>query len=124
MAGKPFTLLATIPLKPECVGEYLTLVNEVNDRMRTEPTFLNTVLSRSAEEPGLMVIHEMWIDRADFFDVQMKRDYRSSYEARLPALLRAERTMQTFEIVRADFAFMSGIAGGMFESEEKTSDGK
>ena len=122
MAARPFTLLTTIPLKPECVDEYLALVDEVNDRMRTEPTFLNTVLSRSDEEPGLIIIHEVWIDRDDFYDVQMKRDYRSKYEARLPALLRADRSMKTFEIVRADFAFMSGMAGGMFGSGEKASD--
>ncbi len=40
MTGKPFTLLTTIPLKPECVDEYLALVGEVNDRMRHEPTFV------------------------------------------------------------------------------------
>ncbi len=114
MIDKPFTLLTTIPLKPECVDEYLVLVGEVNDRMRHEPTFLNTVLSRGHDDPALIVIHEMWLDRDDFFDVQMKRDYRERYEARLPALLRAERTMRTFEPVRADFAFMNRAAGGMF----------
>lgn len=122
MAAKPFTLLTTVPLKPECVDEYLALVDEVNDRMRYEPTFLNTVLSRSVDDPGLVIIHEMWIDRDDFYDVQMKRDYRSKYEARLPALLHADRTMKTFETVRADFAFMNGIAGGMFGSGETASD--
>lgn len=123
-AGKAFTLLTTIPLKPESVDEFLVLVDEVNDRMRTEPTFLNTVLSRSMDEPGLIVIHEMWTDRDNFFDVQMKRDYRKRYEERLPALLRAERTMKTFEIVRADFAFMSGSAGSMFEPGKQPSDDK
>ena len=122
MTAKPFTLLTTIPLKPECIGEYLTLVDEVNDRMRYEPTFLNTVLSRSTDEPGLIVIHEMWIDREDFYDVQMKREYRAKYEARLPAMLRADRSMKTFEIVRADFAFMHGLAGSVFGSTGGTSD--
>ena len=102
--------------------EYLALVDEVNDQMRYEPTFLNTVLSRGSQDPGLIVIHEMWIDRDDFFTVQMKRDYRRKYEARLPALLRAERTMQTFEIVRADFAFMNGLAGHLFGAGDKAVD--
>ena len=124
MAGKPFTLVTTLPLKPECINEFLTLVDEVNDRMRYEPTFLNTVLSRSDDEPGTIVIHEMWLDRDDFTSVQMKRDYRACYEARLPALLRTERTMQYFEPVRADFAFMSGLAGGMFGSRSGASDGE
>ena len=85
--------------------------------MRHEPTFLNTVLRHSDDEPGLIIIHEMWVDRDDFFDVQMKRDYRSKYEERLPALLRAERTMRTFEPVRADFAFVSGIGRDILQSD-------
>lgn len=123
MAREPFTLFVTVPLKPECVDEFLVLTGEVLDRMRYEPTFLNTVLSRSNTEPGLIILHEMWIDRHEFFEVQLKRDYRNKYEQRLPALLRAERTLQTFEIVRSDFAFMNGMAGGMFDAGESTSGG-
>ena len=34
------------------------LVDPVNDTMRRGPTFVNAILSRSADDPSLMVIHE------------------------------------------------------------------
>lgn len=105
MNRKPFVLLATIPLKPGCEVEYLSLVGPVNDAMRHEPTFVNTVLHRAADDPALFMLHETWLDQKDFFAVQMKRPYRAAYEARLPALLRAPWTMQVFEPLRSDFVF-------------------
>lgn len=110
MDSRPFSLLTLIPLKPECVAEYMALNKPVLDRMRREPTFISAVVSQSQDEPGLLMLHEMWIDRDDFFNVQMKRDYRRGYEERLPALLRGERTMRTFDTLRGDFAFMNGDA--------------
>lgn len=105
MSKNQFVLLAMVPIKPGCEDEYLALVNEVNDAMRHEPTFMNTVLHRSADDPGLFMLHETWLDREDFFSQQMKRPYRAKYEARLPELLRAPREMKIFEPVRADYAF-------------------
>ena len=99
-----FVLLATISLKPGCEDEYLALVNKVNDAMRYEPTFVNTVLHRSADEPSLFMLHETWRDRADFFANQMKRPYRAAYETRLPDLSRAPREMVVFVPIRADYA--------------------
>ena len=108
MPREIFTMFVTIPLKPECVDEFLYLVNAVNDRMRHEPTFVNTALSRSGDDPSLFMLHETWVDRDDFFEVQMRRDYRAEYEGRLPAMLRGEREMRVCVPVRSDFAFMSG----------------
>lgn len=107
----PFVLLATIPVKPGCEEEYLSLVGPVNDAMRHEPTFVNTVLHRAVDDPALFMLHETWLDQEDFFAVQMKRPYRADYEARLPALLRAPRTMQVFEPLRSDFVFQTGLGG-------------
>ena len=108
MEKKPFVLLTTIHVKPGCEEEFLSIVNPVNDRVRLEPTFLNTVLHRSHEDPTLFMLHETWLDRDNFFSVQMKQPYRDPYEARLPALLRRPREMKTFEPLRADFVFQSG----------------
>ncbi len=108
MDPKPFVLLATIHVKPGCEAEYLSLVGPVNDAMRHEPTFVNTVLHRSADDPALFMLHETWLDQEDFFTVQMKRSYRAEYEARLPALLRKPRTMQVFEPLRSDYVFRTG----------------
>lgn len=103
MDKNQFVLLATVPIKPGCEGEYLALVNEVNDAMRHEPTFVNTVLHRSTDDPGLFMLHETWLDREDFFANQMKRPYRAKYEARLPHLLSRPREMKVFEPIRADY---------------------
>lgn len=109
MNSKPFVLLATIPIKPGCEVEYLSLVGPVNDAMRHEATFVNTVLHRAADDPALFMLHETWLDQEDFFAVQMKRPYRTAYEARLPDLLRAPRTMQVFEPLRSDFVFRTNV---------------
>lgn len=109
MSEKPFVLLVTIHVKPGCEEEFLSIVNPVNDAMRLEPTFLNTVLHRSDDDPTLFMLHETWMDREDFFRVQMKRPYRNAYEERLPALLRRPREMKIFEPLRSDFVFRSKI---------------
>ena len=112
MSDEQFVLLATVPIKAGCEDEYLELVNAVNDEMRREPTFVNTVLHRSAEDPGLFMLHETWRDREDFFSVQMKRPYRARYEARLPDLLRAPREMKVFLPLRADYLAPTMAVGG------------
>lgn len=112
MDVQAFTMFVTICLKPDCAEEYLSLVNEVNNAMRHEPTFVNTVLSRGIKDPSLFKLHETWLDREDFFSVQMKHGYREKYEARLPALLQRPREMEIFDLVRGDFAFMHGSGRG------------
>ena len=77
------------------------MVNAVTDEMRHEATFVNTLLHRSADDPGLFMLYETWRDRDGFFAVQMKRPYRAEYEAKLPDLLRMPRTMTVFETLRA-----------------------
>lgn len=97
-----FVLLVTVPIKPGREDEYLALVNAVNDEMRHEATFVNTLLHRSADDPGLFMLYETWRDHDDFFSTQMKRPYRADYETKMPGLLRAPRTMAVFETLRAD----------------------
>ena len=104
-----FVLLVTVPITPGREDDGLARVNAVNDAMRHEPTFVNTLLHRSADDPAVFMLYETWRDRDDFFAVQMKRPYRAEYEAKLPDLLRAPRTMAAFEMLRADHS--EGTAG-------------
>ena len=99
-----FVLLATVPIKPGREDEYFALVNAVNDAMRNEPTFVNTILHRAADDPTPSMPYKTWRGRDDFFDVQMKRPYRTEYEAKSPGLLRAPRRMEAFEALCADHA--------------------
>ena len=111
MDPTPFVLLATFHLKPGCEEEFLAFIDRTNDAMRHEPTFVNTVVHRSADDPHFFMLYETWLDREDFLDVQMKRPYRAEYEARLPELLSQPREMKIFEPLRSDFVFRSASTG-------------
>ncbi len=111
MSGKaeePFTLLVTIPIKAGMEEEYLQILHPVLDAMRGEETFLHTTLHRAADDRGLFVLYEAWRNREEFFAVQRNRPYRAAHEARLPALLRAPRTMVVLETLRVDSAENAG----------------
>ena len=95
-------LLATVPIRPGREDGHLAPVNAVNDEMRHEPISVNTLLHRSTDGPAMFMRYETWRDRDDFFAVQMKEPYRAQYEAKLPGLLRAPRTMVGFGTLRAD----------------------
>ena len=111
MDPTPFVLLATFHLKPGCEEEFLAFIYRTNDAMRHEPTFVNTVVHRSADDPHFFMLYETWLDQEDFFHVQMKRPYRAEYEARLPELLSQPREMKIFEPLRSDFVFRSASTG-------------
>ncbi len=107
MDKTPFVLLVTFHLKAGCEEEFLAFIHRTNDAMRHEPTFVNTVVHRSVDDPLFFMLYETWLDREDFFNVQMKRPYRAEYEARLPALLSQPREMKIFQPLRSDFVFQS-----------------
>ena len=99
-----FTLLVTVQIKPGLEDEYLRIVHPVLDAMRRESTFVHTTLLRAADDPGLFMLYETWLGREQFFTVQRHRPYRAEHEARLPALLRAPRTMTVLQMLRSDSA--------------------
>ncbi|WP_137391014.1 putative quinol monooxygenase [Rhodoligotrophos defluvii] len=105
---KHFAVVVTNHVLPGMGGEYLRIVTPVLDAMRSEPTFINTILNRDPEDPDRFMLFEIWADRAEFLDVQMKRSYRAEYEARLKDILRAPRTMQFWEPLREDYVFFAG----------------
>ena len=107
MDPTPFVLLVTFHLKPGYEEEFLAFIHRTNDAMRHEPTFVNTVVHRSTDDPLFFMLYETWLDREDFFNVQMKQSYRAEYEARLPALLSQAREMKIFQPLRSDFVFRS-----------------
>ena len=107
MNTAPFVLLVTFHLKAGCEEEFLAFIHRTNDAMRHEPTYVNTVVHRSTDDPLLFMLYETWLDREDFFAVQMKRPYRAEYEARLPDLLTQPREMKIFHPLRSDFVFRS-----------------
>jgi quinol monooxygenase YgiN len=97
MTGQPFTLLVDIPLKPGRAREFMALLNSVFEAMKVEETFVSATALRSAEDPDSILLYENWIDRENFMSVQLKRPYRTRYEARLPELLSSPRRLSFFE---------------------------
>jgi quinol monooxygenase YgiN len=100
-------VLVFLNAKPEFCDEFLQLLSPVLDAMRHEPTFISAVLHRSPEDPNNFMLYEVWADRDDLVNVQMKREYRAAYEARLPDLLREPRRAVTWERLRGDFSFFA-----------------
>jgi quinol monooxygenase YgiN len=110
-AGAPMALPAgaiavtvTLHVAPEHEAEFLRLLTPVLDAMRQEASFVAATLHRDPEDPALFMLHEIWADRGDLVEVQMRRPYRAAYEARLPALLRTPREARAWQPLRADAA--------------------
>ena len=98
-------MLVFFHIKPGFQSEYENLVAPVLDAMRHEPTFINTVVHRDPEDPTRFMLYETWLDRDDFFQVQLKRDYRRTYEQRVPEISQTPRQIFFWELRRSDFAF-------------------
>ena len=84
--GHPSQLVVVVTLKvrPGMEDEFLRLLTPVLDAMRHEPTFISAALHRSPDDPTSFMLYEVWADLDDLVNVQIKRDYRTTYEARLP----------------------------------------
>ncbi len=103
--GAPIVVVVSLCVKPGHEEEFLGLLAPVMDAMRHEASFINAVLHRDPEEPGRFMLYETWADQEDLVEVQMRRDYRRDYEARLPDLLREARQVRIWHPLRGDFAF-------------------
>ena len=98
----------TLKVRAGMEEEFLALLTPVLDAMRHETTFVSAALHRNPNDPTSFMLYEVWADRDDLVNVQMKRDYRATYEARLPDLLREPRRAETWDRLRADFTFFAG----------------
>ena len=112
--AKPFVVIVSLHVKPGHEEEFLRLLAPVLDAMRHEASFINAALHLDPEDPTRFMLYETWADRDDLIDVQMKRPYRSAYEARLPEILREPRRIELWRPLRADFTFFAAgaTAGG------------
>jgi quinol monooxygenase YgiN len=99
-----WVLCVTFSIKPGHADEFVAIVSEVLDRMRHEPNFVTTTLSRDPKTPGRFFLFETWKSRARFIADDLSRDYRKPYEARLAEISLGERQFQEWEQVRADFS--------------------
>jgi len=99
MTDEAFTILVDIPLKKGKAEEFLALARDVFAAMKVEKTFVHATALRSADDPDLIMLYEIWLDRENFTTVELCRPYRDLYEARLPELLRSPRKVTFFDAV-------------------------
>ncbi len=105
--GPALVVVVSLHLKPGHEEEFLRLVAPVLDAMRHEASFVNAALHQDPEDPTRFMLYETWADRDDLVEVQMKRDYRGAYEARLPAILSEPRRAEVWRPLRGDFTFFA-----------------
>lgn len=109
VGGPPrVVFIVSIHVKPGFEGEFLRLVASVLDAMRHETAFVNAVLHRDPEDATRFMLYETWADLDDVLKVQIHREYRRAYLARLPEMLRDSRQFQVWQPVRGDFTFFAG----------------
>jgi quinol monooxygenase YgiN len=100
---KEFAVVVSLKVKAGFEDEFLSLLTPVLDAMRHEPTFINAVLHRDPEAPSHFLLYETWADFDDLVKVQMTREYRAAYEARLLELLSEPREAKIWQPLRGDF---------------------
>ena len=105
--GSELVVVVSLHVKAGHEDEFLRLLAPVLDAMRHEATFVNAALRQDPEDPTRFMLYETWADRDDLVEVQMKRGYRSAYEARLPEILREPRRAEVWRPLRGDFAFFA-----------------
>jgi quinol monooxygenase YgiN len=98
----PVTYLIKFDVHPEQRGRFLSLLNEVLDAMRSEPTFHEAVLHRDPASENRFMLYETWESHDDVMDAQIKRPYRERWHSALPELLVAPRDISMWEPIRAD----------------------
>jgi quinol monooxygenase YgiN len=81
---------------------FLSLLNDVLDRMRSEETFREAVLHHGPESDCHFVLYETWADHDEVLAVQVKRPYRNAWHEALPELLVGERDIQIWRPIRSD----------------------
>ncbi|MGO4330332.1 putative quinol monooxygenase [Cupriavidus sp. 2TAF22] len=91
-----------LPGKPEHREEIEEKLLHVLEEMSKEPDFINTYLHRSVEDPDTLVLYETWACSEHYFKSHhLSRPYRQAYEAALPRLLKAARTLEFLTPVRS-----------------------
>src|SRR5687768_3141053 len=100
--GSELVVVVSLHVKPGHEEEFLCLLAPVLDAMRHEATFVNAALHQDPEDPTRFMLYETWAKRDDLINVQMKRAYRSAYEARLPEILREPRQAEVWRPLRGD----------------------
>jgi quinol monooxygenase YgiN len=98
----PVTYLIKFHVVPEKRGEFLALLHDVLDAMKSESTFREAILHRDPESENTFMLYETWDNHEDVLNVQLHRPYRREWHAALPHVLEGEREISVWQKIRAD----------------------
>jgi (4S)-4-hydroxy-5-phosphonooxypentane-2,3-dione isomerase len=98
----PVTYLIKFQVVPEQRDQFLKLLGDVLDAMRSEPTFHQAILHRGPTDEDRFMLYETWESHEDVVNVQMHRPYRRAWHEALPTVLERERDITIWETLRAD----------------------
>ncbi|WP_295998805.1 antibiotic biosynthesis monooxygenase [Rugamonas sp.] len=101
-ANETVAFIVRLQARPEERERMRTMLFDVVDAMAKEPDFINTWVHEDQAEPNTVVLYETWAcSRETFMARHLSKPYRQAYEAALPELLAAERTITFLTELRA-----------------------
>lgn len=88
------SFIVRLPTRPEKHQEMRSALFQVLDSMSNEPDFINTWVHEDANAPNTFVLYETWACSSEYFiRHHLSKPYRQAYEAALPGLLSAPRSI-------------------------------
>jgi len=98
----PVTYMIKFHVVPEKREEFLCLLHDVLDAMRSETTYREAILHRDPECDNTFMLYETWESHDDVLNVQLHRPYRQAWHAALPHILNGEREISVWQKIRVD----------------------
>ena len=96
------SFIVKLPTRPEKREQMRAMLFSITDSMAREPDFINAWVHEDLADPDTLVVYESWAcSRDTFMAHHLAAPYRSAYEAALPELLSAPRTIDFLKIIRA-----------------------
>ena len=96
------SFIVKLPTRPEKREQMRAMLFGIADSMASEPDFINTWIHEDLNDPDTLVLYESWAcSREYFIEHHLAAPYRTSYEAALPHLLSAPRTIDFLKSIRA-----------------------
>jgi quinol monooxygenase YgiN len=104
--AKPFSMLVTIFIKPECREEYLEALRTVLPLARSEPSCVSLRAHEMADEPGTFVLVEDWRDQDEYLQGVLQSDYFQRYLKASEAMYAKPRAVTFLHPIAPDEAGM------------------
>jgi len=97
MPTQPLTVKVILKVKHEYLEAFIVELTSVREKCLTEKDCLLFDIDQRLEDPGVVMLTEVWSSREYFENVQLKRDYFPPYFAAVAPMMAApiDRTYWT-----------------------------